>query len=261
MLNQNQISQILKITKEAGAIILPYFENQKELNVEIKNDQSPVTAADLAANDLIISKLTEIFPDIAIVSEEKNHEENLKAAAQKSFFAIDPLDGTSAFIRKSGEFSVNIALVENFKVVFGAIYLPAKDLMFFSNHQNKAVKIAGFSKENYKEELINVSKKQNNLKIICTHRQPEKSQILQDLAAKNLQVEEIISVNSSYKFCLIAQGAADYYPRKANICAWDIAAGHAIVKAAKGNVFCENSKEELTYQFKQDFKMPFFQCY
>ncbi|MFT6331903.1 MAG: 3'(2'), 5'-bisphosphate nucleotidase [Lentimonas sp.] len=260
MFNKVQISQIVEIAKQAGDVILEYYRGYKELSVEIKGDDSPVTKADLAANDLIVQKLNRLFPEIAAVSEENSAQENLKAAQNDQYFMIDPLDGTSSFIKKSDEFTVNIALIKNSKVVFGVIYLPAKDLMYFSNENDQAVKIENFSGQ---QEIarIKVLGAKNNLRIICTQREPEKSEIINDLNEKNISVKEIVAVASSYKFCLIAEGDADFYPRKVHIKAWDVAAGHAIVKAAGGNMINSLSRKEIIYEVGNEFKMPFFEVF
>jgi len=258
MFKKHEIEEILNIAKQAGDIILEYYQDYKELLIEQKDDDSPVTKADLAANDFIITKLNELFPEILIVSEENSYEDNKKAALKEEYFMIDPLDGTSAFIKKSDEFSVNIAFINKKKVVFGVIYLPALDLMYFTNEFSKAIKIENYTKKQ-KISQINVSKNTDNLVVICTKREPEKSEIINDLKDKNIAIKEVISIASSYKFCLIAEGKADLYPRRANIKAWDVAAGHAIVNAASGNMIDYTTKKELEYDFSDDFKISFFE--
>jgi 3'(2'), 5'-bisphosphate nucleotidase len=261
MLSKENIEKILKIAHEAGDAIMQYYHDYCELEIVTKSDDSPVTKADLAANKIIVEGLLALFPSTAIVSEENSEIENLAAAKNDKYFLIDPLDGTKSFIKKLDEFTVNIALIIDRKTIFGVIYAPAKDVIYFTNEKNQAIRISDFSSANQGFGVITTSKNKNNLKVICTQREPEKSQIIAALSAKNIAVSEVFSINSSYKFCLIADGFADLYPRHASISAWDIAAGHAIVKCAGGNVFKLGSESELEYKFDKDFAVPFFECY
>jgi 3'(2'), 5'-bisphosphate nucleotidase len=215
----------------------------------------------LGANEVIVCGLKELFADIGIVSEENSVEENFQAAKGDSYFMIDPLDGTRPFIRKSDEFSVNIALIEGFKAVFGVIYMPVQDIMYFTDNKGKSFKIEGYSKNLNNPKAINVTNNKDNLRVICTKREPERSMIIEDLKNRNIIINEMMCVSSSYKFCLIGEGKADLYPRKFNIKAWDIAAGHAIVSGAGGRLIDSFSKEELSYDLKDDFEVPFFEVF
>ena len=215
-----------------------------------------MTKADIVANKFILRELKQIFPQYKIVSEENSQTNNLLAAKENEYFMIDPLDGTSSFIKKSDEFTVNIAFIKNKKAVFGSIYLPVQDILYYTDENNDACQIKNYSKNNTPKTTISVSTKTNQAKIICTKREPEKSEIIADLRLRNIQIENLLSVSSSYKFCLIAEGKADLYPRRANINAWDIAAGHAIINAANGKVINLHDQQEVTY----NFKIPFFEC-
>jgi 3'(2'), 5'-bisphosphate nucleotidase len=259
MLNKKEIDSILEIAKNSGDIIMEYYHDYKESNISLKKDDSVVTKADLSANDLITKELNKLFPNIDIVSEENSEEDNLKSSKNEQYFMVDPLDGTSSFIKKSDEFTVNIALIKNNKVIFGVIYLPARDLMYFTDEKSKSQKIENYSKSQNQLQEIKTASNKNNLRVICTKREPEKSEIIADLKNRNISVREVISISSSYKFCLIAEGKADLYPRKVNIKAWDIAAGHAIVNNAGGNMINSLTKKELEYKFTNDFTIPFFE--
>lgn len=259
MFNKKEIREILEIAKNAGNIIMEYYLDYKDSNISLKKDDSVVTKADLVANDLIIKELNKLFSDIAIVSEENNEEDNLKASKNEQYFIIDPLDGTSSFIKKSDEFTVNIALIKNSKAIFGVIYLPAKDLMYFTDENNKSQKIENYLKGKNQSREIKIADNKDDLIVICTKREPEKSEIIADLENRNISVKEIISISSSYKFCLIAEGKADLYPRKVNIKAWDVAAGHAILGAAGGCMIDSLTKKELKYDLKQGFDIPMFE--
>ena len=143
MFKKKEINNILEIAKNAGDIIMEYYLDYKDSDISLKKDDSVVTKADLSANDLIIKELSKLFPDIDIVSEENSEEDNLKASKNEQYFMIDPLDGTSSFVKKSDEFTVNIALIKNSKAIFGVIYLPARDLMYFTDENNKSQKKQG----------------------------------------------------------------------------------------------------------------------
>ena len=258
MLNKQEIDTILNIAKSSGDLILEYYKGYKELSTTIKQDNSVVTKADLVANDLINSKLLKFFPEISIVSEENNQASNIKAVQNNKYFIIDPLDGTSSFIKKSDEFTVNIALIENQSPIFGVIFLPAKDVMYYTDEKGKSHKIEHYSKNN-ESQYINTTNKETDFIVICTKREPEKSDIISDLKNKNVKIKELISISSSYKFCLIAEGKADLYPRKVNIKAWDIAAGHSIVKGAGGTVIDSTTQKELQYNITNSFDVPTFE--
>ncbi len=256
--SKKEIDTICDIAGKAGKIIMNYYDNYKDLSITDKSDGSPVTKADLAANNFIVTQLNKIFPNIAIVSEENSKLSNVNAAKQDKYFLIDPLDGTSSFIKKSDEFTVNIALIDNGRSVFGVIYLPVKDVLYFTDINNNAYKINDFSKNSNNLIKIKNTNNKDNLVVICTQREPEKSEIIDDLNKKNIKVKQLMSVSSSYKFCLIAEGIADLYPRRASIKSWDIAAGHAIVNASGGSVLDLN-KNEILYNVIDNFTVPFFQ--
>lgn len=260
MFNQEQTAIILNIAKRAGDVIMDYYQDYKDVDIEIKDDDSPVTKADLAANSLIIQELNRFFPEYFIISEENSEKDNFAAANNDQYFIIDPLDGTSAFIKKSDEFTVNIAFIKNEKPIFGVIYLPARDLMYFTDHNNQSCKIENYSNEEGKFERIKTANQENDLIVICTKREPEKSEIIADLDKRNISIKEIITISSSYKFCLIAEGLADLYPRKVNIRAWDVAAGHAIVNMAGGSMVDMN-KKEIFYNLTSSFDVPFFEVF
>lgn len=241
--NRKEIDILNNIACEAGRIIMSYY-HESDIQYELKKDQSEVTKADLAANDYIIESLQEFFPNFQVISEEKSKEANLKAAESSEYFIIDPLDGTKGFINKNDEFTVNIAFVKEGKLEYGSIYLPVQDVLYFTDADYKA-----FKREEGTLKQIEVQQKvTDSMKIICTHREPEKSHIISYLKKKNIKTNNIISIGSSYKFCLIAEGVAGLYPRQAQIMAWDVAAGNALVEAAGGKML-DYSGQRINYQF------------
>lgn len=223
------------------------YRNKFEINH--KNDNSPVTNADRNAEDFILKKLKKIFPDIPIISEEA-YSNKFIPDYDKKFFLVDPLDGTKEFIKKNGEFTVNIAFINEGYTKIGFINAPAKNKIFFSDGKKSYV-IETKPKDEItieKARQIKVSdQKQKNL--IATISRSHNGKEIEN-CLKDYDIEKINYVGSSYKFCLIASGEAHIYPRMSPTCEWDTAAGHAILKTAGGNVTLLNG-EELRYGFKE----------
>jgi 3'(2'), 5'-bisphosphate nucleotidase len=222
-------SEIYYITKKAGEIIMGYYSGK--IHVMSKNDDSPVTHADMDANKYIVSELNALTPDIPVVSEENSEEENKKAAKNGLFWLVDPLDGTKGFIKKTDQFTVNIALIENGKSVGGAIYLPAKNIGYFTAEDGNAYKQDG---NNFPVQIRVRPQPEDGITVVASHshRTPETDAYINSL--KN--VKETVSAASSIKLCLVAEGKADVYPRFGRTMEWDIGAGQAILEAAGGKV-------------------------
>jgi 3'(2'),5'-bisphosphate nucleotidase len=248
MLSNNDIFQIKSIAKNAGDIILDYYQSYQEQDTNYKNDGSEVTKADIAANDFINKELTRLFPDIPIVSEENTESDNFKAAKSPLYFLIDPLDGTQSFVKKQDEFTVNIALISNSRPIFGLIYLPVGNILYYTD--------ADFNAYKNDKQIFAVAASEK-YRVICTKREPEKSEILTYLNDNKINAESFLSVSSSLKFCQIAEGQADLYPRKVSIYAWDVAAGNAIVNASGGSMK-DYYGEDISYKFTESFKIPQF---
>ena len=228
-MNNNNYNDYLaascKIAKEAGAIIMKYFSDGYTKSK--KNDDSPVTEADIAANSFIISELAKIAPDIPIIAEE---DEKLGSNSHKIFFLVDPLDGTRSFVHGEEEFTVNIALIEDEQPVFGVIYCPPQDILYFGMVGDNSYKQVGGSKP----QLIKTRDfPEDGLTVVRSRSHP--SQKTNDYL-QTIPVKELVSGSSSVKFCMIAEGKADIYPRFGRTMEWDTAAGHAILAAAGGVV-------------------------
>lgn len=212
------INKLVDIATQAGKLIMGYYNS--DYDVSIKSDSSPVTEADEAANQYIVGELAKHFPDIAIVSEEgaKPIQENGR------FFLVDPLDGTKGFISKNGQFTVNIGLIENKKAVLGVIYVPVTEDSYWGDVENGAFKNG---------EKIECSDKSEPVRVVASkaHRDAETNQFIEDLGS-----HELVGASSSLKFCLVAEGSADLYPRYGRTMEWDTAAGQAILEAAGGSV-------------------------
>ena len=248
MLSNNDIVQIKLIAKNAGDLILDYYQSYQEQDTNYKNDGSEVTKADIAANDFINKELVRLFPDIPIVSEENTESDNFAAAQSPLYFLIDPLDGTQSFVKKQDEFTVNIALISHSKPIFGLIYLPVGNILYHTDADFNAYK---------NDKQIFAAAASEKYRVICTKREPEKTEILTYLNDNKVNAENFLSVSSSLKFCQIAEGQADLYPRKVSIYAWDVAAGNAIVNASGGSMK-DYYGEDISYKFTESFKIPQF---
>ena len=245
-------AQIGALALEAGARIMEIYSDGT-LDMRLKGDDSPVTAADLAANTLISNGLAESFADIPCVTEE---EASTHAAhGHPRFFLVDPLDGTREFIEKRGDFTVNIALIEGGAPVLGVVYAPARGRMF-ATRSGKAVESA-ISMEHKLQEAkqIEVAKPDNSaLRIVAS--KSHRDQATDDLIAR-YSVGSFKSAGSSLKFCLLAAGEADFYPRLGRTMEWDTAAGHAVLRAAGGNVVRFDDRSVLSYG-KPNYENPHF---
>ena len=232
MTYQKYASEVYYITKKAGEVIMEFYNASNDgLNVKMKEDESPVTAADLAANKYIVEHLQEITPDIPIISEENDFNENEKIAKEDIFWLVDPLDGTKSYIKKTGEFTVNIALIEKKRVTGGAVFVPAQRVGYFTAEDGLAYKQNG---DNLPDQIKVRAKPESGVTIVASksHRTSETDEFIKSIK----DVREIISASSSIKLCLIAEGRADIYPRFGRTMEWDIAAGQAVLEAAGGVV-------------------------
>ena len=253
-----ELLKISNISVEAGRIILDYYN--KNLNITFKADESPLTQADLASNKLITDTIKKITPNKPILSEEEFIEWDVRKEWKK-YWLIDPLDGTKEFIKKNGEFTVNIALIENNRPTLGVIYAPVSNELYFAKKNFGSFKILTSKQLNTLDNAKKISikiNKTNKVKIIGSrsHSNP----ILQKWVSKNINDFQILQKGSSLKFCLIAEGFADIYPRFGPTSEWDIAAGHIILEEAGGKLKSIDNKEIL-YNEKEDILNPNFFAY
>ena len=242
-----------RLALEAGDAIMRIY-GQDDFAVEAKADDSPVTAADKAADAIISDGLRAAFPDVMLVTEEQaaSHEQR-----GDTFLIVDPLDGTKEFIHRRGDFTVNIALVEGGVPVRGVVYAPAKDRMFYTRADGTSVEEAGpFSKSEVGAQTgISVADSDNDALMVVaskSHRDAATDAYINRYAVKDMK-----SAGSSLKFCLVATGEADLYPRLGRTMEWDTAAGHAVLSGAGGQVLRFDTLEPLSYG-KEDFANPFF---
>ncbi len=253
------LPHLKQIARAAGDIILEIYEQGSA--VEFKDDKSPLTEADKAAHKYIVSELTKLTPDIPIVSEESDpatwENTNYSIESWEKFWLVDPLDGTKEFIKKSGEFTVNIALIENYLPTVGVVFAPAIYTMYTGSvEENLATKqVGGLDRP---EHSISTTKSpdKNNLRLVASkdHAGPAVTAMIENLPGKPV----LKSMGSSLKFCLIAEGEADIYPRLLPTMEWDTAAAHAVVRAAGGQINAVNDNE-FVYG-KPGLKNDYFIC-
>ena len=250
-LDQEYIKKLIKISKNAGDAIMDIYES--EFDVNFKSDQSPLTKADILSNKIICESLKKITPDVPILSEESSDIPYHERSKWNQYWLIDPLDGTKEFIKKNGEFTTNIALIYENRPIFGMIHVPASNEIFWGSKEAGAYHLSGDSLSNKKK--ISVSKeKKDNLRIVSSRSHPSGGlKILLD----KLEKFKLVSVGSSLKFCLIAKGEADCYPRLGPTCEWDTAAGEIIAESAGANVVNLENKT-MKYNRKEDFLNPHF---
>lgn len=246
-------SVIRTLALQAGDAIMEIYGSD-DFSVEAKADDSPVTAADKAADEIISKGLRAAFPDVMLITEEQ-----ADSHAQKgdTFLIVDPLDGTKEFIHRRGDFTVNIALVEGGVPTRGVVYAPAKQRMFLTLADGSSVEeIGDFDKTTMgATRPIKVSNSDNSALMVVASKS-HRDQATDDYINR-YNVKDMKSAGSSLKFCLVATGEADLYPRLGRTMEWDTAAGHAVLIGAGGKVLDFDSLQPLTYG-KEGFANPFF---
>jgi len=240
----------------AGALIMDVY-NSDDMGVEVKSDDSPVTRADQLADAHIYAGLRAAFPDIPIVTEEQANTHTMTA---KTFIIVDPLDGTKEFVHRRGDFTVNIAYVVAGRPVSGVVYAPAKKRLFYTDAAGRAVEETGDLDPDTigQVTVISVATPDPDALIVVASKS-HRDQALEDYIAK-YPVRDSRAAGSSLKFCLLATGEADLYPRLGRTMEWDTAAGHAVLAAAGGHVVRFDDHTPLAYG-KDGFENPFFIAY
>lgn len=221
----NQIDQLVTISVKAGQRILEYYTD--DISVEMKGDNSPLTKADLAAHHYIVDELYKLTPDIPIISEESGVPEYDERKNWQKYWLVDPLDGTKEFIKRNGEFTVNIALIEKNIPVLGVVHIPATGVTFVGSKSKGTWKI---DTNGMKNTLTTVEPDLSKpLRVVCS-RSHGSSNLESDLLNLGITVGEKVPAGSSLKFCLVAEDKADVYPRMGPTMEWDTAAGDAVFR-------------------------------
>ncbi|MCT4715165.1 3'(2'),5'-bisphosphate nucleotidase CysQ [Enterobacteriaceae bacterium H18W14] len=242
------LEQICQLAREAGAAIMQVYEGGKPLEATQKLDNSPVTAADIAAHTIIINGLQTLTPDIPVLSEEDPQSWETRQGWNR-YWLVDPLDGTKEFLKRNGEFTVNIALIEKGKAVLGVVYAPVLNVMY-SAAEGKA----------WKEECgvrnqIHVRDARPPLVVVSRSHASSNGELKEYL--QQMGEHQTTAIGSSLKFCLVADGQAQLYPRFGPTNIWDTAAGHAVAVAAGAHVHDWQGKP-LDYTPRESFLNPGF---
>ena len=253
----NKLTEVMRrLSLEAGDIIMDIY-NSDDFEVKSKSDDSPVTAADEAADAHISAGLRAAFPDVTLITEEQSDSHALSA---QTFLIVDPLDGTKEFIHRRGDFTVNIAYVENGTPVRGVVYAPAKGRLFYTDADGASVEEVGAMEKDTVGTTVPISvSTPDNTGLMVVASKSHRDQATDDYINK-YAVNDMKSAGSSLKFCLVATGEADIYPRVGRTMEWDTAAGHAVLTGAGGHVVRFDDHSQLTYG-KEDFANPFFIAY
>ena len=257
------LNPLVDICVGAGDKILEIYNSDDFVNatdVQTKGDDSTLTKADLAAHHHIVNALAELTPDVPVLSEESADIAWETRQSWDRYWLVDPLDGTKEFIKRNGEFTVNIALVEAGVPTRGVVYAPAKNRMFFTQANGQSVEETGDLAKDGVGDLtpISVSNADNSALMVVASKS-HRDQATDDYIGK-YAVRDMTSAGSSLKFCLVATGEADLYPRLGRTMEWDTAAGHAVLKGAGGEVVRFDDHSPLSYG-KADFANPFFIAY
>jgi 3'(2'), 5'-bisphosphate nucleotidase len=252
LLKEINFVDVIEIARLAGKAILDVYK--RDFSVEYKDDQSPLTEADLAAHQIIQDGLCQLTPQIPLLSEESESIDWQVRQSWECYWLIDPLDGTKEFLKRNGEFTVNIALVSNGIPVWGVVYAPAIDVMYHGGVS---------AQKSFKESSagnICIQVKQVPLSPVGWRIVGSKSHQTEEFSEyiKRFDSPEITNMGSSLKICLVAEGVADLYPRLGPTSEWDTAAAHAVLLGAGGRIINFNSHEELIYNAKESLLNPFF---
>ncbi|ALM53733.1 3'(2'),5'-bisphosphate nucleotidase CysQ [Halomonas huangheensis] len=236
----------------AGKAILDIYNS--EILVETKDDDSPLTQADLKSHQTLVAMLEELTPDVPVLSEESAAVPFADRRQWNRYWLIDPLDGTKEFIKRNGEFTVNVALIEDGVPVFGIVHAPVLETTWIGEHGHGAFKITGNQQQSIQVRKL-PDPNQEAWKIVGSrsHGSTEFEAFCERLPA-----HERVSMGSSLKLCLVAEGSADLYPRLAPTCEWDTAAAQAVVTAAGGEVLNAHTLKPLLCNQQDSVLNPFF---
>lgn len=248
------LEPVIAIAKSAGRAIMQIYAT--DFDVTKKEDNSPLTQADLVAHDVIVSGLKKLTPDIPVLSEESESIDAKIRNGWQQYWLIDPLDGTREFVKRNGEFTVNIALVIKHAPVLGVVYAPVNELLYFAAIGNGAYKCI------QSNPVLRIHTRPFDIKKLIvagsrSHSDHNFQHFLHNIHVSTGAIPELISMGSSLKICLVAEGVADVYPRLGPTCEWDTAAAHCILHEAGGDIVDEEGKT-LGYNTKHSLLNPKF---
>ena len=245
---EDLLEPITDLAIEAGNAILAVYAT--DFDVESKSDESPLTQADLASHNCIVAGLAALTPDIPIISEEDGLPEFDVRGKWSRYWLIDPLDGTKEFVNRNGEFTVNIALIDNHRPIFGVVHVPVQDKTYIGcEGRGSELRADGETKS------IAIGANSNQPVRIVGSRSHRGTSL--DAFLAKLSDHDMVAMGSSLKFCVVAEGGADLYPRLGLTSEWDTAAAQAVVEQAGGSVVTLDGKP-MKYNTKEDILNPFF---
>lgn len=244
------LDEVITIARQAGDAIMAVYESSS-LEVQRKDDNSPLTQADLAAHHVIEAGLKRLTPDFPVLSEESASVPFATRSAWKRYWLVDPLDGTREFIKRNGEFTVNIALVEQYESVIGVVYAPAKGLLYYASKGNGAFKQA----DGTEAEVIRTRTYNTETLTVAGSRSHADETLIRFI--NRLGPCRLVSMGSSLKICLVAEGRADIYPRLGLTSEWDTAAAQCVLAEAGGALIGLDGKSFM-YNLKESMLNPHF---
>ena len=257
---ENLIEPLKAIVISAGEAILDVYNASGEIEVENKSDDSPVTKADHAAHLIIDAGLRKLSIQYPILSEEGGLPDFTERQNWQRYWLVDPLDGTKEFINKNGEFTVNIALIENDKPILGIVYVPVTGVIYYGLHlPNEKVSLS-IKEQNATKERLSVATVNFDTDLVVVGSRRHGAEALDRLLEKiepQFSSTKLVSMGSSLKICAIAEGQAHWYPRLALTSEWDTAAAHAVLKGAGGEILDERLNT-LAYNQKDSMLNPYF---
>ena len=247
------LEPVVAIARDAGREIMKIYDSA-DFEVETKDDHSPLTAADRASHELIVRELATLTPDIPIMSEESAAIPYEERSSWQEYWLVDPLDGTKEFIKRNGEFTVNIALIRGNDAVLGVVHVPARDADYYGCRDHGAFLKAA---DQPARAIRATTPAASPVRVVGSrsHRGASLETFLERVGA-----HEMVPMGSSLKLCLVASGDADVYPRLGPTSEWDTAAAQAVVECAGGRVV-DLDGEPIRYNAKPDILNPFFLVY
>jgi 3'(2'), 5'-bisphosphate nucleotidase len=239
------ILRLLAIAREAGAAIMSVYEG--DIAVDKKADSSPLTLADLRSHQVITQRLKEWYPEVPVLSEETTEHAGYSVRRDwRECWLVDPLDGTKEFIKRNGQFTVNIALIQESRPVAGVVYAPARNVAYYGVAGQGAYKVSG---EEAPQSLVRRERPDaDTLMVVASlsHHSPEVDAFVAE-KRQNYKNVELLNIGSSLKICMVAENSADVYPRLGPTMEWDTAAAHAVAAAAGRRVRNYRTGDELSY--------------
>lgn len=241
------LPQLIQLTSDVGKVILSFYKN--DLVVEVKSNKTPLTVVDQRAHQMVVKGLKRITPKIPVLSEESKDTTFEKRLDWQEYWLIDPLDGTRDFLEHTGEFCICIAYIKNHQSIFGLVYEPLTQTHYYG-FDNKSYK-----QHNNTQSALNVALTQQPIRVVVGRHSTDNENLQQHL--KQLGSHQLNYLGSALKFCRVAEGVYDYYPRFGPCCEWDTAAGVCILQNAGGRVVDENN-QPLRYNTNENLLSPDF---